>query len=54
MNEIQFTKESFNKFKKIYNKSVKNNQLEFTFENKQFLTMYAKYLIEYVEGSKLL
>jgi hypothetical protein len=47
--EIIFTKESKNAFEKEYKKALENKQETFMYSNREFLTEYAKYLIEYLE-----
>ena len=49
MNEFKFTKESFEKFKSLYKESNENQVKSFNFEDHDVLTLYAKYVIEYVE-----
>ena len=49
MNEFKFTKESFEKFKSLYKESNENQVKSFNFEGHDVLTLYAKYVIEYVE-----
>jgi len=49
MEEFKFTDESFEKFKQLYEKSEKDKSETFEFEGHQVLTLYAKYVIEYVE-----
>lgn len=49
MEEFKFTDESFKKFKELYEKSEKEKVESFEFEGHQVLTLYAKYVIEYVE-----
>jgi len=48
-NTISFTTESFKNFKTDYNSAVKNNQEMFVFDGNDFLTSYAKYVIEYLK-----
>lgn len=53
MDNLEFTSESFNEFKKIY-KDCQDKSIEsFMFQNKQVLTSYAKYVIEYVESKNI-
>lgn len=40
------------RFKLAYNNAVKNNDEQFKFDGYDFLTGYAKYLIEYLEAKK--
>jgi hypothetical protein len=49
MEEFKFTDESFEKFKQLYEKSEKDKSETFEFEGHQVLTLYAKYVIEYIE-----
>ena len=49
MEEFKFTEESFKKFKELYDKSEKDKVESFEFEGHQVFTLYAKYVIEYVE-----
>lgn len=49
MEEFKFTDESFKKFKELYEKSEKEKVESFEFEGHQVLTLYAKYVIEFVE-----
>lgn len=48
-NTISFNQESFKNFKKEYNLAVENNQEMFVFDGNDFLTSYAKYVIEYLK-----
>jgi len=50
----RFTTEELNypEFKKAYEKAVENDQKVFKFQGKDFLTKYAKYLIEFIEYKK--
>lgn len=36
-----------------YNKAVKNNEEQFTIEGYEFVTLYAKYLLEFLEMKKI-
>lgn len=47
---IQFTENTYEAFKKAYKKAVEEGKHDFFFNGHQFLTSYAKYLIEYYEG----
>lgn len=49
MEEFKFTEESFEKFKSLYKKSNEKQLESFNFEGHEVLTLYAKYVIEYVE-----
>jgi len=44
---VQFTKQSVKSFIKEYNKARKSSATEFIFEDNEYLTDYAYYLIEY-------
>ena len=46
--EITFTATKFKKLKTIYNKAVKEQKESFTFEGDEWLTQYAKHVIEYL------
>lgn len=45
---ITFTREKVNKFKRAYNKAVKEKKESFIFNDREVLTSYAKYMIEYL------
>lgn len=47
---IEFTPASFDAFKKLYEKNAAARSENFEFEGHTFVTGYAKYMIEYVEG----
>jgi hypothetical protein len=49
MEEFKFTDESFEKFKQLYEKSEKDKSETFEFEGHQVLTLYSKYVIDYIE-----
>ncbi len=49
MDKIEFTKENFKRFKNEYRIAKANGDSVFTFENKEVVLDYAKYLIEYLE-----
>jgi hypothetical protein len=50
MKQLSFTKEQFATFKKRYKIALKLKDDSFWFEGNEFLTSYAKYLIEYIES----
>jgi hypothetical protein len=52
MSVITFTEESFVVFQQSYESAVKNHQSSFFFDGKEFLTDYAKYVIQYVQLKK--
>lgn len=45
------TKNDYKQLKKLYNLAVKENKEFFLFKDKEILTAYAKYLIEYLSTS---
>jgi hypothetical protein len=49
-NNITFTKESAKSLKKAYLKAVNEKQSNFIFMDNEFVTDYAKYVVEYLEG----
>jgi hypothetical protein len=49
MEEFKFTEESFEKFKSLYKESNEKQLESFNFEEHEVLTLYAKYVIEYIE-----
>lgn len=46
-----FNQDKFEQFQQSYNEAVKNNQTEFTFNNKKYLVTFAAYLIQYLENN---
>lgn len=46
---ITVSKKSFEQLKELYKKATGDNKNSFLFQEKEFLTSYAKYLIEYLE-----
>ncbi len=46
---VEFTKQSFSQFKRVYRRTIKAKRQSFMFENKKFLTDYAKYVVQYLE-----
>ena len=50
--QVAITAENFPEFKKLYLKAVRSGAEQFEFEGRETLTSYAKYVVEYVEGSK--
>jgi acetylornithine/succinyldiaminopimelate/putrescine aminotransferase len=50
MNTIQFTPQSFAQFKRLKAEAEAAGKDSFTFEGKEVLCAYAKYVIEYVES----
>ena len=47
---IEFTLEKYMRFKKRYHEAVGKGEKEFIFEEKEVLTAYAKYLLEYLKS----
>lgn len=46
---INWTPDMLSRFKRAYGMAVRTNQTEFEFDGNQFVSSYAKYLIEYLE-----
>lgn len=46
---IEWTPAMLKRFKVAYKKACENKQDTFVFNNNEFVTSYAKYLIEYLE-----
>jgi len=46
--QVEFTPESFKLFKDAYQKAENAEDEMFTFDGRQYVTNYAKYLIEYL------
>ena len=49
---INFTYDKYERFEKAYNKALEDNKTDFFFEGHQFLTSYAKYLLEYLNNKQ--
>ena len=49
MNKLEWTIKQFLAFKKAYSVALNQDYDSFFFEDNEFLTSYAKYLIEYLE-----
>ena len=47
--QVEFNAESFKKFRARYNEAIEKKEIQFTFEGNEYLTSYAKYVIEYLE-----
>lgn len=47
---IEFDRQELSNLKRAYTMALKNKKETFLFKGKKFLTTYAKYLIEYLEG----
>lgn len=50
MNVIHWTIPMLMRFKRAYADALASHQASFVFEGKQFMTGYARYLIEFLEG----
>ena len=48
-NVLELSVEDVKLLKHCYNRAVKSKQYQFTFYNKQMVTTYAKYILEYIE-----
>lgn len=48
-NTVSFDLITFRKLKNTYQYAIQNNITMFTFEGNEYLTSYAKYLIEYLK-----
>lgn len=46
-----FTETTYRQFKKRYEQARNNNEESFMFKGHEFLTNYAKYLLEYIKLS---
>jgi hypothetical protein len=49
MSEIEFTPEKLKKFEELYNTTIEAGEETFTFEGREVLVDYAKYMIEYLD-----
>ena len=49
MKELMFDKRKLARFEVAYNMAVKYGLEKFMFDNNEFVTKYAKYVIEYVK-----
>lgn len=49
MKMINFDRQKLKELKNLYNKAVKDNKESFTYNGDEYLTSYAKYVIEYLE-----
>lgn len=50
MDEIEFDRTKYNRLQKAYERAVVQGLDVFTFEGKEFVTSYAKYLLEYLKN----
>lgn len=46
---ISFDLAAYRRFRRVYEKAVKEEKTEFEFEGREYLVSYAKYLLEYLE-----
>ena len=53
MTRVQFTIESARALKKRYDLAVKLEEKQFTFEGKEYMTEFAKYVLEYLKQQGL-
>jgi hypothetical protein len=47
---IAFTENKYKKFKKAFETAEKAGETQFTFEGKEILVTYAKYMVEYLSS----
>jgi len=47
--QVEFNAENFKAFRKRYNEAIRDSENSFMFEGNEYLTSYAKYVIEYLE-----
>lgn len=47
--QIEFTPEKAEQLRKAYNKAVEEKKDSFVFQGDEFVTSYAKYLLEYLD-----
>lgn len=47
---INFTYNKYERFEKAYKQAIEDNKTDFFFEGHQFLTSYAKYLLEHLNN----
>ncbi len=47
--KMELTQEEFKQFKKVQTKAAENEEENFTFKGETFNTLYAEYLIQYLE-----
>lgn len=51
METIEYNKSKLKLLKKAYNEAVNQKKDSFTFQNQEYVTDYAKYLIEHLNNS---
>lgn len=49
MAEMTFDENDYLAFRKLYRQAVANKEKEFVFKGQEFLTDYAKYVLQYLE-----
>lgn len=49
-NKIEFDLKKYNQMKTAYNQALADGHDAFVFEGHDFLTAYAKYMLEYIHG----
>lgn len=47
---LELTKNDYLELKRLYQKASEDDQISFQFKEKEILTGYAKYMIEYLES----
>lgn len=47
--QVEFNKEQYKALEKRYIEALKNKEEQFVFEGNEYLTSYAKYLLQYLE-----
>ncbi len=47
---MELTPQKVDRLEKRYAQAVENNEEQFTFDGHEFLTEYAKYLLQYLKG----
>lgn len=52
-NMLELSLEDVKLLRYLYNRAVKDKQYQFTFYNKQMVTNYAKYILEYIDDLKI-
>ena len=50
MKMINFDRQKLKELKTLYNKAVKESKESFTYNGDEYLTSYAKYMIEYLDS----
>lgn len=47
---VNFTREKRDALRRAYDRAAGKGQVQFMFEGREYLTGYAKYLLEYLDG----